>query len=99
MSAPHFSSGLGREVLGEQVGRDREGMKAVGGALEAAWLPGSETVLAHQPSRPTAAYGTAAILELARAGRAAVGPVRELEGRADMGKQHQVLALPPTGGA
>ena len=34
--APLLIGALGREVLVEEVGRDREGMKAVGGAPEAA---------------------------------------------------------------
>src|SRR4028119_827287 len=42
VGAPLLVGALGRKVLVEQVGRDREGMKAVGCALEAAWLPGSE---------------------------------------------------------
>src|SRR5215210_75529 len=95
---PLLVGSLRREVLLEEVGRDREGMKAVGGALEATLLPGSEPVLAHQPSRSTPTHNEADILQLACHARAAVGPVRQLEGRADMGKQHEVLSLPPTGG-
>src|SRR5918995_1489144 len=93
IGAPLLVGPLGREVLVEEVGRDREGVQAVGGALEAAWLPSSEAVLAHQPGRPAAPHREAGVLQLARQARAAVGPVREREGRADMRQEHQVVAL------
>jgi transposase len=38
---------IGREVLGDEVRRDWEGVKAVGRSLEPPLLPGSEAVLAH----------------------------------------------------
>src|SRR5215213_9258083 len=45
--APLLVGALRREVLLDPVGCDREGVQAVGGAPEAAWLPSSETILAH----------------------------------------------------
>src|SRR5829696_7768393 len=54
IGAPLLVRALSREVLLEQVGRDRKGVMAVRGALEAPLLPGLEAVLAHQPSRSAA---------------------------------------------
>src|SRR5918994_7313382 len=90
---------LGREVLVEEVGGDRDGVQAVGGALEAARLPRAQPGLAPQPGRPTAASGEAGVLPVARPARAAGGPLRERKGRADRGQPHQVLALAPRGRA
>src|SRR5918993_3150297 len=99
VGAPLLVGALGREVLVEEVRRDREGVQAVGGALEAARLPGSEAVLAHQPGRPATTHGEAGVLQLARHAWAAVGPTRERKRRSHMGEQHQVLSLAPRRGA
>src|SRR5918995_6477496 len=69
-------------------------MKAVGRATEAAWLPSSEAVLAHQSRHTPPPRLEALAPQLVRDARAAVGPVRERERRADMGEQHQVVPLP-----
>src|ERR687898_174993 len=69
-------------------------MKAVGRATEAARLPGSEPVLAHQSRHTPPPRLEALAPHLVRHARAAVGPVRERERRADMGEQHQVVPLP-----
>src|SRR3954452_22310769 len=90
---PFLVRALGREVLLKQVGSNRKGVVAVGGALEAALLPGLEAVLTHQPSRPTAPDGQALILEFARHSWAAIGAIRLSKGGPDMGEQHQIVAL------
>src|SRR5215210_3920156 len=72
---------------------------AVGGALEAAWLPSLKAILAHQSGRSTPAHNETGVLQLARHTGAAVGLVRQLEDRADMGEQHEILALAPGCGA
>jgi len=74
-------------------------MMTVGGAFEPPLLPGSEAILTHQPGRPAAPHLQAVVLELARHPRAAIGAVRQGEGRAEMGQQHHVLALAPAGRA
>ena len=55
-----------REVLIEQVQRDRSGMMAVGSPLEPPLLPRPEPVLAHQAGYPAAADGKAAIPQFPR---------------------------------
>src|SRR5687768_14049886 len=70
-------------------------MMAVGGALEAALLPGLEAVLAHQPSRSASPYLQARVLQLAGHGWTAVGLMGE--GGADVGQQDQVLPLAAAG--
>src|SRR5215217_3431295 len=70
---------------------------AVGGALEAALLPGFEPILPHQSSGPTATGLQALILQLAGHARSAVGLIGEGEGRADVGQQNQILALARAG--
>src|SRR5687767_4348865 len=52
IGAPLLIGALGREVLAEQVRRDRQAVMTVGGALETALLPGLQAVLAHQPGCP-----------------------------------------------
>src|SRR3712207_2862481 len=66
---------------------------AVGRALEAARLAGSEPVLTHQPRCPAPPDAQPLVLQLARQARAAIRLVRQLEGRANMSEQHQVLSL------
>src|ERR671911_914744 len=85
-----------REVLLEQVGRDREGVMAVGGAFEAVLLPGLETILAHQPGGAASPDRQALVLQLAGHAWTSVGPIREGEGRADVSQQHQILPLART---
>ena len=68
-------------------------MMAVGGALEAPFLPRLEPILAHQPGRPTAPDRQALILEFARHAWAAIGAIRLSKGGPDMGEQHQIVAL------
>src|SRR5215213_8278977 len=72
-------------------------MVAVGGALEAALLPGFQAILAHQPGGPTATDLQSLILQLAGHAWTAVGLMGEGEGRADMGQQDQVLPLARAG--
>src|SRR3954471_22909554 len=62
---PLLVRALGREVLLEEIGSDREGMMAVGSAFEAPRLPSLEAILAHQPSRAASPYLQALILQLA----------------------------------
>src|SRR5215213_632121 len=72
-------------------------MVAVGGALEAALLPGFQAILAHQPGGPTATDLQSLILQLAGHAWTAVGPIREGEGRADVGQQNEILPLARAG--
>jgi hypothetical protein len=97
IGAPLLVRALSREVLLEQVGRDRKGVMAVGGALEAPLLPGLEAVLAHQPSRSAATHRQALLLQFTGHARTAVGLMGEGEGRADVGQQNQILPLARAG--
>src|SRR6185312_9095127 len=81
------------EVLVQKVRADRKGVKAVGGALKTPLLPSPEPILAHQPGYAPAADGKPIVAKFVHHARAAVGPVRKGEGRADMSQQHHVLAL------
>src|ERR1700691_4733742 len=85
------------EVLVQKVRGDRKGVKAVGGALKPPLLPSPEPILAHQPGDASAADGKPIVAKFVHHARAAVGPVRKGEGRADMSQQHHVLALAATG--
>jgi hypothetical protein len=73
-----------REVLIEQVRRDRPGVMAVGGPLEPQLLPSPQAVVAHQPSDPAAADREAAIPQLPRHSGTAIGAVRQGKGRPHM---------------
>src|ERR1700756_409349 len=75
------------EVLVQKVRGDRKGVKAVGGALKTPLLPSPEPILAHQPGYAPAADGKPIVAKFVHHARAAVGPVRKGEGRADMSQQ------------
>src|ERR671920_275638 len=90
---PFLVRAPGREVLVEEIGSDREGVMAVGGAFEAALLPGFQAVLAHQPGGAAPTTLQPLVLQLAGQTRAAVGSMRAGKGRADVGQQHQILPL------
>src|SRR5688500_8297318 len=66
---------------------------AVGRTLEAARWAGSAPVLTHQPRCPAPADAQPLVLQPARQARAAIRHLRQLEGRANMSEQHQVLSL------
>src|ERR1044071_7563863 len=55
-----------REVLIEQVRRDRPSMMAVRGPLEPPLLPSLQTVVAHQPGDPAATDHQAGVLQFPR---------------------------------
>src|SRR5271167_1050473 len=81
------------EVLVQKVRGDRKGVKAVGGALEPPLLPSPEPIVAHQPGDAPAADGKPIVAKFVHHARAAVGPVRRGEGRADMSQQHHIVTL------
>ena len=85
------------EVLRHQIGRYGPGMFAVRRALEAPFLPRDQLVLAHQSCRAVASDLMALVDEIAVHARAAIGAVRQCEGRADMGQIDHVLLLAATG--
>jgi hypothetical protein len=82
-----------REVLIEQVRRDRSGVMAVGRPLEPPLLPCPEPVLARQSGYPAAPDCKAAIPQFPRHSGTAIGAVRQGKGRLDMRQQHHVVAL------
>ena len=82
-----------REVLIEQVWRDRPSVLAVGGALEPPLLPSPEPVLPHQAGCPAATDREAAVPQFPGRPRAAIGAVRQSKGRPDMRQQDHVVAL------
>jgi len=86
IGVPFLVRACGGEVLREQVGRDRKGVMAVGGALEAALLPGLQAILPHKSTGPTAADLQSLILALAGHARTAVDLIGEGEGRTDVGR-------------
>ena len=85
-----------REVLRDQVGRDRLGMFAVRRALEAPLLPRDQLVLSHKPRRAMSPDLMALIDEISVHAGTAVGAVRQGEGRADMRQIDHVLLLTTT---
>lgn len=91
--------GRRREILVDDVGRDRPSMLAVGGSLEPPLLPAAQAVLAHQPRRAPTPDGKTLILQLPRHARTAIGAVRQRECRADMRQHHHVVLLSLAGGA
>ena len=86
-----------REVLIEQVRRDRPGVMAVGSPLEPPLLPRSEPILAHQAGYPAAADGKAAIPQFPRHSGTAIGAARQGKGRPDMRQQYHVVTLAAAG--
>ena len=76
MSALHFWSGASREVLVQQIGRDRPGVRTVRGSFETTLLARGQAVLAHQAGCPAASYGQTLIHKITVHARAAVGSVR-----------------------
>src|SRR5215213_6309309 len=72
-------------------------MVAVGGPLDAELMQGFQAILAHQPGGPTATDLQSLILQLAGHAWTAVGPIREGEGRADVGQQNEILPLARAG--
>src|SRR5271166_3382721 len=68
-------------------------MEAVCRPLEAALLPRSQPIVAHQPGDAPAADREAVVPQVSGHARAAVGSVRHGEGRAHMGEQDHVFAL------
>ena len=84
------------EVLIDDVGRDREGMLAVGRALEPTLLPGRQAIFSHQPGSSLPTECKAAVLQFPCHGWAAIGLMRKRVGRAHMSQHHHVLALPMT---
>lgn len=68
-------------------------MLAVGRPLEAPLLPRDELVLSHQPRRAMPPNRMAVIDEVAVHARAAIGAVRQREGRLDMRQMDHVLFL------
>ena len=99
MSAPLLVRPGRCEVLVQKVRGDRKGVKAVGGALEPPLLPSPEPILAHQPGDAPAADGKPIVAKFVHHARAAVGPVRKGEGRADMSQQHHIVTLSAAGRA
>ncbi len=91
--APLLVRAGGGEVLVDQVGRDREGVLAVRGALEPPLLASPQAVVPHQPSRSAAPDLQTLVAQLVHHPRAAVSPVRQREGGAHVGQHHHVLAL------
>ena len=80
-----------RDKTVQKVRGDRKGVKAVGGALEPPLLPSPEPILAHQPGDASATDGKPIVAKFVHHARAAVGPVRKGEGRADMSQQHHIV--------
>src|SRR3954466_15378390 len=75
---------LGREVLVEQVGGDREVVPAVGRPRRPSAAPaGGEPHLAHEPRHPLATDPDALLAQLGVHARAAVGPSARGEDRPD----------------
>src|ERR1700677_3611863 len=97
MSAPHFWFGMaaakswsrrfGKAVRLSVVRLNRRFCRALS--------PFSR--IAHQPGDASAADGKPIVATFVHHARAAVGPVRQGEGRADMSQQHPVLARAATG--
>jgi hypothetical protein len=75
----------------------REGVQAICRSFETSLLPCLPRVLAHRSGDAPAADPQAIIAQLMHA-RAAVSPVRQGKGRADMHQQHHVVALPAQAG-
>lgn len=99
IDAPFLVGGRRNKILIQQIGRDRVGMVAVGRALETAFLPRFEAVLAHQAGHAPPADGQAVCLHFMRHARAAIGLVRAREGCTHMRQEHHVLSLASAGRA
>ena len=82
-----------REVLRHEIGRNGPGVLAVRRALEAPLLTRDQPVLAHQPRCAMPPDLMALVDEVAVHARAAIGAVRQREGRADMRQIDHVLLL------
>src|ERR1700680_1861565 len=97
VGAPLLVGPYCREVLIQQVRRDRPGVMAVRGSLEPPLLPSPQAVVAHQPGYSAATAREAALPHFPRHSGAAIGAVRQGKGRPNMCQQHHVVTLATAG--